>query len=92
MECLVSGCNFLLQTIQHEAFTYQGNQTHYVNINGKAAGKGISKSSGMDCIFMGITLQRPVLQPRHCQWDELSGPETNKYVLNYYQIVAPYAV
>ena len=34
MECLVAGCNFLLQAIQHEAFTYLDDETKYINING----------------------------------------------------------
>jgi bifunctional damage-control phosphatase, subfamily II, fusion protein len=36
MECLVSGCNFLLTAIRHEAFTFENGQTSYITSNGVA--------------------------------------------------------
>ena len=34
MECLVSGCNFFLKAIRHEAFTFEGGQPNYIASNG----------------------------------------------------------
>ena len=34
MECLVSGCNFFLKAIRHEAFTFEGRQPNYIASNG----------------------------------------------------------
>jgi len=36
MECLVSGCNFFLKAIRHEAFTFEGGQPNYIASNGGA--------------------------------------------------------
>lgn len=34
MSCLVSGCNFLLKAITHEAFTFEAGAAHFVPTNG----------------------------------------------------------
>lgn len=36
MECLVSGCNFLLKAIRHEAFTFENNQTQFKRSHGES--------------------------------------------------------
>ena len=34
MDCLVSGCNFFLKAIRHEAFTFESGQPNYIASNG----------------------------------------------------------
>lgn len=34
MECLVSGCNFFLKAIRHEAFSYHNGQPNYITSKG----------------------------------------------------------
>lgn len=40
MSCLVSGCNFLLKAINHEAFTFENGATNFVPTDGEAGKKG----------------------------------------------------
>eukprot|EP00955_Chlamydomonas_euryale_P085371 364090-Chlamydomonas_euryale.AAC.4 len=58
MSCLVSGCNFLLRAIHHEAFTYEEGVTRFVLNDG--AGK---RERGLG--FRAARF-RPVTRRRQC--------------------------
>lgn len=65
MQCAVEGANFLLQTIHHEAFTYENGTTSFVSADGEPASKGrigqhalirFSRLSVTDCVPYALVL------------------------------------
>jgi len=73
MECLVSGCNFFLKAIRHEAFTFEGGQPNYIASNGGPPPRLVCKPSTLTLVptpFRTVLFPGVERQPLSVQWSQ----------------------